>query len=267
MGNGKPSKKQKQAKKLNVATSTGILSLDGQKLKKVPVSVFENPKLRILNLSANRIRSVPSNLLGLKMLRTLNLSSNKLSDYKEKGVLVKCIPSDLSALIKLEKLILDRNDIAELPSKYPKTLQILTASSNKIKNVPSALYELPKLKELDLSDNELQTIGVLPTGGGKGSYLRSALFSKNKISSLPGDASCLKQLVYISLSFNNLKIIPASLFRDTKVHRMDLQGNGFDKKQLTNMEGFLEFQRRRKAVIDKGLAGGLKPNISLCGFD
>ena len=180
--------------------------------------------------------------------------------------MVKCIPSDLSALIKLEKLILDRNEIAELPSIYPKTLQTLTASSNKIKHVPSALYELPKLKELDLSDNELQSIGALSTKG-KTSYLRSALYSKNKITSLPGDASSLKHLVYISLSFNKLKIIPASLFRDTKLHRMDLQGNGFDKKQLTNMEGFLEFQRRRKAVIDKGLAGGLKPNTSLCGFD
>ena len=127
------------------------------------------------------------------------------------------------------------------------------------------LYELPKLKELDLSNNELQNIGTLPTK--VSSYLRSALFSRNKITSLPGDTSCLKNLVYISLSFNDLKIIPASLFRDTKVHRMDLQGNGFDKKQLTEMEGFLDFQRRRKAVIDKGMAGGLKPNTSLCGFD
>ena len=58
------------------------------------------------------------------MLRTLNLSSNKLGTLKEKGAVVKGIPSDLSSLIKLEKLVLDRNEIAELPTKYPKSLQV-----------------------------------------------------------------------------------------------------------------------------------------------
>ena len=50
-------------------------------------------------------------------------------------------------------------------------------------------------------------------------------------------------------------------------HRMDLQGNRFSKKALQNMDGFAAFRKRRKDRIDKGLHGGVKPNVSMCGFD
>lgn len=254
-------------RKRNAATSrtksagTGILSLTAQKLKVVPDRVFTLTKLRTLDLSANNITTIPSPILGLVRLKSLNLSRNLLGKPLKKTV--PPLPRDLSPLVHLEKLYLNGNMLHTLPDIWPKTLKSFSASNNKITSFPSSLYSLSKLMDVDLSANALQDIGTLPSSNVN---VRSLLLSKNKILCLPSDASSLTALVYISLANNHLKSVPSSFFTDTNVARMDLSGNRFTKADLTKFAGFSDFAKRRKTLIDKGMAGGLKPNTKLCGF-
>jgi len=84
---------------------------------------------------------------------------------------------------------------------------------------------------------------------------------------IPPEIATLKNLQFISLANNQLTSLPPAVLHHSKLNRMQLQGNHFSKESLQKMEGFSTFEKRRKARVDKEIAGGLTAKVSLCGFD
>lgn len=103
----------------------------------------------------------------------------------------------------LRELMLQHNELIEIPSR--------------------AIRHLQKLTHLDLSGNQISCIEPDSFRGLENS-LHTLILSKNSINSLPPDSfSTLPQLETIDLSGNNLEWIDANIFRDgmprlSKVH-------------------------------------------------
>ena len=101
----------------------------------------------------NQLNSIEVNsLTQLKHLRLLQLNDNRITNIEIASF------SDLSTLNKLD---LDRNNLASLPDLTGVTeLQILSVQENQLKTVPAnAFNDNVKLKFLDLSINQINKIG------------------------------------------------------------------------------------------------------------
>ena len=110
-------------------------------------SVYSNDETLELTAIDKSISRFPE-ALGRKVVH-LNLSQNKIKDI--------IVSQDI---IGLKTLIVSQNLLSSLPSKlsYLQVLQVLDVSHNKISKLPSKL-DLPNLKYLDVSNNNLSSLG------------------------------------------------------------------------------------------------------------
>jgi Leucine-rich repeat (LRR) protein len=110
-------------------------------------SVYSNDETLELTAIDKSISRFPESL-GRKVVH-LNLSQNKIKDI--------IVSQDI---IGLKTLIVSQNLLSSLPSKlsYLQVLQVLDVSHNKISKLPSKL-DLPNLKYLDVSNNNLSSLG------------------------------------------------------------------------------------------------------------
>lgn len=150
------------------------LDLSHNNLKEVPDGVDHAKALLVLNLSHNHIDAIPNTLfINLTDLLFLDLSDNNL----------ETLPPQTRRLANLQSLTLNNNPLAhfqlrQLPSlinletlhmrntqrnlnNFPTNLDSLVSladvdlAQNALPKVPDALYSLPNLKRLNLSDNEI----------------------------------------------------------------------------------------------------------------
>jgi Leucine-rich repeat (LRR) protein len=273
MGNSlssKPTEKQKRAQRLDRSAKTGILSLQGAKLKTIPPGTFKNAAIRNLDLSVNALVHVPALLLNLKMLRSLNLSQNALGSKSLKaknGSAVPALPPDLRPLAKLQRLALDRNALAAIPL-LPRGLQRLTASNNRLAAWPAAVDACGKLRELDLSGNRLTLLDLAPDHALQ--QLERLSLDDNTIAALPPSLGRCSKLQNLSAQRNRISLVPPQIFSDTAVDRLNLRGNpGLTREGVGKMPGFAAFQARRKRRIDKEIRSGMDvtDHTALCGLD
>lgn len=104
-----------------------------------------------LDLSFNRITEIPVVIYQLQSLCILDLSQNLIQNIDS--------PPPSACLPCLENLNLEANYIQTLPpflfSKTCPNLKTLNAAGNRLRCVPSVIWTAPKLKELNLSSNEI----------------------------------------------------------------------------------------------------------------
>eukprot|EP00833_Pecoramyces_ruminatium_P014079 jgi/Orpsp1_1/1188111/evm.model.d7180000062511.1 len=110
---------------------------------------------------------------------------------------------------------------------------------NFITTFPSQLLKLPNLKELDLSNNNLNSIpygliNSLPN-------LKNLHLESNKITELPSQIFNLKNLKYIGLEGNNIHEIPETINTLNNIEEISLQNNKIEKfpfmfKYLPNLK-------------------------------
>nr|XP_012385566.2 leucine-rich repeat serine/threonine-protein kinase 2 [Dasypus novemcinctus] len=180
--------------------------------------------LKQLNLSYNQLSSVPENLaqvaekleqlilegnklsgicfsLRLKELKTLNLSKNQISslseDFLEACPRVECFSARMNFLVAMPFL--------------PSSITSLKLSQNKFTCIPEAILNLPHLRALDMSSNDIQ---YLPgPAHWKSLNLRELLFSCNQISilDLSEKAHAWSRVEKLHLSHNKLKEIPPEI--------------------------------------------------------
>ena len=61
--------------------------------------------------------------------------------------------------------------------------------------------------------------------------------------------------------------MPPVLFKESKVHNLNLKDNHITRNQLMYMEGIQEYQDRRKIKMDIVVQNNLDVNYDLCGLD
>ena len=191
----------------------------------------------------------------------------------------------MATLTKLKELILSRNQIQAIPDKVLGAmvkLEILKLDRNVLKALPPSIETLSKLKQIDLSGNQLGWFPVklpasltvilcrdcgiasLPEDGWASfPQLLELDVSGNKIESLPDGLSECKKLKILRAANNRLSVVPASVLQGTVVSAVSFKGNQFDEKQFEQMEGFGEYMKRRKARLDKSLSA----DVNLDGFN
>ncbi|KAJ4841432.1 Plant intracellular Ras-group- LRR protein 7 [Turnera subulata] len=267
--------------------STGIVALRDSKLK---ASKLNNsplhflPSLSFLDETETvnhhcRFLTVPDEVLDLeRSVRTLDLTHNRLVD----------IPTEISKLINMQRLVLAHNVIERLPSNLGKLqyLKVMTLDGNKITSLPDELGQLVRLEKLSISGNMLadlpETIGSLrnlsllnvsnnklkslPPSIGSCFSLEEVQADDNQIENLPDSVCNLIHLKSLSLDRNNVSQIPSNLLKDCKaLQNISLHENPISMDQFQQMEGFLEFEGRRKRKFDKQIDANVM--ISSKGLD
>uniref|UniRef100_A0A8D1HAD1 non-specific serine/threonine protein kinase n=1 Tax=Sus scrofa TaxID=9823 RepID=A0A8D1HAD1_PIG len=182
------------------------------------------PTLKQFNLSYNQLSSLPENLsdvvekleqlilegnkisgvcspLSLKELKILNLSKNRISSFSE---------DFLEACPQVESLSARMNFLAAMPF-LPSSMTSLKLSQNRFTCVPEAILNLPHLRSLDMSSNDIKYLpGPVHW---RSMNLRELLFSHNQISTLDlSEKACAwSRVEKLHLSHNKLKEIPPEI--------------------------------------------------------
>nr|XP_043894870.1 fibromodulin-like [Solea senegalensis] len=139
----------------NLPKSLTDLRLGHNKISKILPGSFEGMvDLTTLHLQANAIDNAQGVSKGLKSLTVLDMRKNKLRE----------IPDDLPEM--LQQLYLEFNDIESVPAGFftsHPTLQFVRLAHNKLtdKGLPSSVFNVSTLIELDLSFNKLEKIPVV----------------------------------------------------------------------------------------------------------
>lgn len=177
------------------------IDLSNNHLKWIKLESFKNlEKLKVFKLDKNELTEIPDELLSKCLLESLSVSHNKLTDV-----------AFLRNQTNLFRLDLSFNQIEELPEEIFSAftnLYMLYLEGNRITNPWPAFQGLPKLYQVLLNDNPLNSldmdvIGSLPN-------LRKFYVSNCNISEV--DFSKSLQLVTLDISKNPLKVLKDNTF-------------------------------------------------------
>ena len=190
----------------NLPKSITDLRLGHNKISKIQSSSFEGmADLNTLQLHANVIEDVGGVFKGLKSLHMLDMRKNRL----------RKIPDSLPE--RLQQLYLEFNNIESVPTgfltMYPK-LQFVRLAHNKLtdKGLPSNVFNISTLVELDLSFNKLEKIPVV-SGNLENLYLQA-----NKIKGM--DTSSVTQ-DFGRKAIQNKNILSFKVWR--KIYKLCIQ--------------------------------------------
>lgn len=129
-----------------------ILIVAGNKLKSIPFFCVQSLPLVELDAARNRLSGIliPQPVEGFPTLKTLDVSSNALTGLLE---------NEATALPSLQVLNIAENRLCAIPdvSKWT-NLVTLAAGGNKIPTIPEGLTNLEKLRNIDLTGNNLKAL-------------------------------------------------------------------------------------------------------------
>lgn len=222
--------------------STGIVALRDSKLKAFPDEILELDRVvRTVDLTHNKIVDVPIEINKLINMQRLILAEN----------LIECLPMNLGKLQSLKVMTLDGNRLSGLPDELGQLVRLeqLSVSRNVLTYLPETLGSLRNLKLLNASNNQLK---YLPESIGSCFSLEELQANDNSIDDLPPSVCNLIHLKSLSLNNNKVKQLPATILKDCKVlQSISLHNNPISMDQFQQMEGFQEFEARRKKKFDK----------------
>lgn len=191
----------------NLPKSITDLRLGHNKISKILSNSFEGmANLTSLQLQANALEDIGGVFKGLKSLTLLDMRKNKL----------RKIPDNLPE--RLQQLYLEFNNIESVPAgfliMYPK-LQFVRLSHNKLtdKGLPSNVFNISTLVELDLAFNKLEKIPIVSRNL-ENLYLQANKIKEFSLSSFCGhgiDMTNFSKLRMLRLDANEIsaKDIPA----------------------------------------------------------
>ncbi|KAK4145609.1 uncharacterized protein C8A04DRAFT_35648 [Dichotomopilus funicola] len=157
-------------------TNLEILDLHGNNISSLPADFSSLSRLRILNLSENSFEELPFPILSglpltelvarknqlqgtliqdgvdtLPLLQTLDVSSNQLTHI--------CSASKTVTMPALHQLCVSMNRLQALPdiSSWASLLTI-AADENSINAIPEGFAQLPKLRSVDFSSNDIRVV-------------------------------------------------------------------------------------------------------------
>lgn len=168
-------------------------------------------QLKSLNLSHNLLTYVPANFEVFENLEYLNCAANQII----------FLPSSLSNLSRLKQVNLSNNQIMDFPLMFCglKHLNVLDLSGNRLTIVPNAAVGLYVI-ELNLNQNKIATIS-------------ENLAVCPRLKTLRLKNNCLQ-----------LSSVPLRLLKNSKISMLELEGNFFEMKQFTNLDGYNTYMKR-----------------------
>jgi Leucine-rich repeat (LRR) protein len=195
-----------------------VLDLSYNELNETPTNLEESKAVLVLNLSHNKITSIPNQLfINLTDLVYLDLSSNKL----------EILPPQLRRLVHLKTLILNDNpllhaQLRQLPALLSLETLHLRNTQRTLANIPQGLENLPNMKELDLSANEL---AIIPDCVYKMRTLRRFNFSENNLSEVSHMIGEMEELITLNLSRNKLLTLTNALCKLYRLKKLYVNSN------------------------------------------
>lgn len=227
--------------------TTGIISLRDRRQEIVPNRVWAiGPAARVLDLAGNCLKRFPADVRQLINLQKLRLSDNGLRDEQIDW-------HGLVMLKQLTTLALDHNLLTCVPAEVAELceLKVFSAAYNKMVQVAEEFGFLSKLEKLNLSHNCLKE---LPSSFGQCRQLVEADFSANFLRDIPSSLGCLAKLKVLNLNYNALKTFPCEVLKGCQdLITLGLHGNELTVEYLRELEGWKEFDERRKAKHSKQL--------------
>ncbi|KAM4077565.1 hypothetical protein ACJW30_12G147700 [Castanea mollissima] len=196
-------------------------------------SIGNLSKLTVMMLSGNSFRGNLPSFANLNHLASLNLGSNGFAGP---------IPCDLMNLTRLTTLNLESNKFqGPIPSSISrlKNLMNLDLSFNNLSGTMEldSLHVLKNLTTLNLSFNKLSFLGKINSSASFRNLMTLSLASCN-LSEFPQYLQNLDRLMYVDLSYNNIRGLVPQWFLETSKEtllNLDLSHNfltGFDQSPL-----------------------------------
>ena len=219
------------------------LNLDYNNLDSLPDSFEGLAELKTLSLDANNLRTLPPSIGRLLCLQEFTATKNgfagmlpsvaKLPNLKRFSLSDNCVrtlPKTLGSMEMLSYLDLERNEMETLaPLHMLKNLEVLKLKRNFIRLIPPEVEKLVKLKEFDISENQLVGIAA------ELRFLTNLAvldLSNNQLISLPpcppqvgpvfGKLISLQKL---NVRKNQLCDLPLDFWECTLLTDLNLQGN------------------------------------------
>ncbi|XP_057847551.1 plant intracellular Ras-group-related LRR protein 8 isoform X2 [Cryptomeria japonica] len=216
--------------------ATGVISLFESGLEVVPEDVFAvGPSTRVLDIGDNCLQEVPAEIGNLTNLQKLRLTANNLSDDRIKW----------QGLVSL------------------KCLTVLALNSNRLCQLPAEIGMLISLKQLNLAQNNLASI---PEEVGQLQQLQILNLNNNCLKALPLTIGhCCSLLEVLQLGNNGLRSFPTNVLKGcSQLSTLDLHGNEVTIEDLREVEGWVEFDERRRSKHSKQIEFGV---MGSSGFD
>lgn len=204
-----------------------VLRLAFESLEEVPVWMYTLHGLEELHLNGPLTNEVSrsatlESLRDLRALRVLTLRSN----------LTKIPPSLVDVALQLQRLCIYNEDVKlQAFSSLKKLTNIVSLElvGCELERIPSAVFSLSNLQELDLKENKLTTVEEILSLQHCRRLVTLRLWH-NKITYLPEHISKLHSLEALDVSWNKLRKLPSRLFYCTKIRHLDVSHN-----QLTSL--------------------------------
>lgn len=234
------------------------------------ISLLESfSSLEVLRLDHNSLARIDG-ISCSKTLKVLNLSHNKLGSCQ-----AGLVGGALRHLSLLESLSLEANHLTELATlklDLPK-LKFLNLKNNELQSVEKGLGKLPELREIILVQNKIRGLG--PECFSNCKYLCEVYADDNCIRGIEGVAS-LVNLEVLSLGANRLSEHNAVLsdIRSLPLTKLTLIGNPLARKsryrqsfiaalsRLTTLDGkLISPEEREKAENAKAMEYVAPPNV------
>ncbi|KAG7485434.1 volume-regulated anion channel subunit LRRC8C-like isoform X1 [Solea senegalensis] len=215
----------------------------------LPALTHLKEKLKVLNLTFESLEDVPVWIYTLHNLEELNLNvplnevarGGTLESFRELRalrVLTLCssiskIPQSIGDVaFQLQRLCIYNEGIklqAFSSLKKLTNLVSLELVGCELERIPSAVFSLNNLQELDLKDNKLTTVEEILSLQHCRRLVTLRLWH-NKITYIPDHISKLHSLEVVDVSWNKLRKLPSRLFYCTKLRHIDVSHN-----QLTSL--------------------------------
>jgi Leucine-rich repeat (LRR) protein len=222
--------------------------------------------LKVLDVSKNDLKSFPPELANCTQLKTLICSHCELQRT-----------TDVRHLTALAKLDLEANNLEESTLKPLPAVSLvrLNLANNHFTLIhTSVLVELVNLKELDLSNNRVQST----EGLGQLVRLNILILDNNLLTELTEDLAALTSLKRISVKHNKIGkrstknpdaySIPEAFLVNSSVEKIELTGNtNLRNNDLMQFDGMNAFLERRNKAADKNFATGGMVSFNVFGLD
>lgn len=191
------------------------LTLQGNRLTRIPAAVRNARKLESLWMGNNRLKELNVKAIrGLKQLADLNFYNAGLTS----------LPRQIRQLKRVRVMDLYYNELTTLPKQIGRMrrLEQLAVAHNKLTSLPP---QLAKLKRLDTLYAHHNPLSALPDKLATCRSLRLLDLSYSRFSEFPAVLTYLNTLETIDLSGNNIQTLPASVTRLTNLKQLYLRSN------------------------------------------